>query len=240
MDGVRIYFEIELNEKEILADGYNQSDLKLMYGYMDEAFAAHDCYLEQIEDKKRIYTRNVDNKDMGYLWMAANLIEKKNWFEKYACHYMFHLHDEDYSWSDAEEDWLEEIRLRRSYRLGVYEIVSDMKKIYGDNPEGFFMETSGCCDNVKRLLSETSYQMIEEDEFILCHKKDFSDYQEGMRLISVSLERCEMAGIASLICLMQKNEIPDSVMIAFLKNTEDKKLAVQKLIKLLGKTKKKI
>lgn len=70
------------------------------------------------------------------------------------------------------------------------------------------------------------------------HKKDFDDYKDGMRLLSVSLDRYKMVGIASLICLMQREELPDSVMVAFLKNAEDKKTAVRKLTKLLRKTKR--
>ena len=167
MDGVHIYFEIQLNEEEILADGFEMSELQLMYDYMDDAFEAHDCHLEKIDGKKRTYTRDVNDKDLGYLCMAAGMVEKKNWFEKYACHYMFYIHDEEDSESDAEEDWLEDIRIRRSYRAGVQEIISDMKTVYGDNPERFFKESSECSETVKRLLSETSYRIREEDEFIL-------------------------------------------------------------------------
>ena len=43
-----------------------------------------------------------------------------------------------------------------------------------------------------------------------------------MHLISVSFDRYETIGIAALIILMQKNELPDSVVVAFLKHTDDK------------------
>ena len=91
MDGVRIYFEIQLDEEAILADGYDHSDLAIMHDYMDEAFEANDCHLEKIDDKKRIYTRDVDDKD---------------------------------------------------------------------------------------LLAGTSYHVLEEEKFILCHEKDLGDYEE--------------------------------------------------------------
>lgn len=41
-------------------------------------------------------------------------------------------------------------------------------------------------------------------------------------MISVSFDRYETIGIAALIILMQKNELPDSVVVAFLKHTDDK------------------
>ena len=238
MEGVHIYFEIQLDEDRILADG--PYDLDQMYTFMDEAFAAHDCCLEKTDGKKRIYTRNIDNKDLGYLMMAASIVEKTNWFEEYACHYMLYIYDEENDELDTEENWLVEcdILLRRSLRTKAKEIITDMMKTYGDAPHQFFRETSGCSDTVKRLLSATSYQSIEEDGFILYHRKDFGDYQSGLRLISVSLDRCEMAGIASLICLMQKNQLPDSVMVAFLKNTDEKRQGIQKLVKLVRKAKR--
>lgn len=91
-------------------------------------------------------------------------------FEAHDCHlekidgkkrtYTRDVDDKDLE-SDAEEDWLEDIRIRRSHRAGVQEIISDMKNVYGDNPEYFLEESSECSDIVKRLLSETPYQIRE-------------------------------------------------------------------------------
>ncbi len=238
MEGVHIYFEIQLDEEQILADGFY--DLEQMYAFMDETFAAYDCCLEKIDGKKRVYTRNVDNKDLARLMMSASTVEETNWFEKYASHYMLYIYDEEEGEMDTEEDWLGErdILLRRRFRTSIKEIVTDMRKAYEDVPYQFFQEASGCSDVIKRLLSDTGYQFIEEEEFILFHKKDFCDYKTSMRLISVSIDRCEMAGIAALICLMQKNELSDSVMVAFLKNTDDKRQGIKKLVKLLKKAKR--
>ena len=147
-------------------------------------------------------------------------------FEAHDCHlekidgkkrtYTRDVDDKDLE-SDAEEDWLEDIRIRRSYREGVQAIVTDMKNAYGDTPEQFFKQASGCSAVVKDLLAGTSYHVLEEEEFILCHKKDLGDYKEDMSLFSVSLDRCETVGIATLVCLIQKNQFPDSVIVAFMK-----------------------
>ena len=221
--GKQLIYEIALDEERILEDGIY--DLEAIYACMDEAFAVNDCILAKIDGKKRLYTRDKDNKDLEKLWFAIAMFEDTYWFEKYVCHYMLYPNDE------AEEDWLEEcgILLRRSFRASVREIINDMKEVCGTVPH---------CDAIKKLLWDTSYKCIEEDGFLLFHKKDFSDYKTGMRLMSVSLERCEMAGMASLICLMQKGMLSDSVMVAFLKNTDEKRQAIQKLVKLLKKAKK--
>ena len=221
--GKQLIYEIALDEERILADGIY--DLDAIYACMDEAFAVNDCILYKIDGKKRIYTRNEDNKDLENLWLAVAMFEYTYWFEKYACHYMFYPNDE------AEEDWLEEcgILLRRSFRAGVRDIVKSMEGMCGAVPNG---------EAIKEFLSDTSYRCIEEDGFLLFHKKDFSDYKSGMRLVSVRLEHCEKAGIAAIICLMKKQELPDPVMIAFLKNTDEKRQAIHNLVKLLKKTKK--
>lgn len=87
--------------------------------------------------------------------MGASIVEKTNWFEKYACHYMLYIYDEENGEFDAEEDWLEEgdILLRRAFRDRTKEIIINMKKVYEDNLQQFFKETFGCSDAVKRLLS---------------------------------------------------------------------------------------
>lgn len=53
MEGVHIYFEIALNEEEILADGYEPADIKLMYDFMDDAFTGYkrmsfSCFTKRI------------------------------------------------------------------------------------------------------------------------------------------------------------------------------------------------
>ena len=221
--GKQLYYEIAMDEERILADGIY--DLEAIYACMDEAFTINDCILAKIDGKKRIYTRNKDNKDLEKLWLAVGMFDETYWFEKYACHYMFYPMDE------AEEDWLEEcgILLRRSIRDKVRELVNDMKEV---------SNTVQYSDVIKKFLVETSYQCTETDDFLLFHQKDFVDYKTGMRLMSVSLEQCEKAQIASLICLMQKNELPDSIMVAFLKNPDEKKQGIKNLVKLLKKTKK--
>lgn len=237
MEGVHIYFEIQLDEERILADG---NDVEWMYDFMDEAFAENDCYLEKIDGKKRVYARDKDNKDMGCLFLGVNEVQYANWFEDYACHFKFYIYDKEKGEMDTEEDWLEEggFLQRRSFRAGVKEIITDMKKLRGDGPKRTFGEISDCSDAVKGLLVDTSYQCIEEDGFILFHRKDFCEYRDGMRLFSIRLERCEMPGIASLIYLMRNNDLPDSAVVAFLKPTEDNGQSVQRLIKLLRKAKK--
>ncbi len=239
VEGVHIYFEIELDEEQILAER-SHDDLELMYAFMDDTFEAYDCQLERIDGKKRIYTRDVDNKDLGCLMMGASAVEKTIWFEKYACYYKLYIYDEEEGEMDTEENWLGErdILLRRSFRAGVQEIVTEMRKAYGDFTHTFFREPSGCSDAIKSFLSDAGYRFIEEDEFLLFHKKDLCEYRTGMRLISVRMERLEMPGITALICLMQKNELPDSVVVAFLKNTEEERQEIQKLVKLLKKAKK--
>ena len=219
--GKQIYFEIELDEEQILADGIY--DLEKIYADMDEAFAVYDCVRGKKDGKKRIYTRNKDNKDLERLFMAVRMFDRTGWFERYACHYMLYVYDE------AEEDCLEEcgILLRRNFRTRVKEIISDMEKVPGDVPYD---------DTIKKFLLDTSYQCIEEDEFILFCKKDFANYDTGVRLMSVSLDRCQTVGIAALICLMQKNELPDSVIVAFLKHADEKRQGIHKLVKLLKKT----
>jgi len=47
-----------------------------------------------------------------------------------------------------------------------------------------------------------------------------------------------MAGITSLIYLMQKEKLPDSVVVAFLKSSDEKKQEIQKLVKLLRRAKR--
>ena len=84
--GKQIYYEIALDEERILTDGIY--DLEAIYACMDEAFAVNDCILEEIDGKKRIYTRNKDNKDIEILWCAVGMCAETYWFEKYACHYM--------------------------------------------------------------------------------------------------------------------------------------------------------
>lgn len=221
--GDALYYEIALNEEQILEDGIY--DLSKIYDYMDEVFSANDCWLAGIEGRKRIYTRDKDAKDLQCLWMAVNAFDETRWFEKYACHYMFYPCDEE------EEDWLEgsHIPLRRALRSGAEKIITNMKAMNG------ILRSSNV---VKYLLSDTSYKSIEEDEFILFHQKDLNDYQTGVRLITVSLEPCKIAVIASLICLMQKNEFPDTVVVAFLKDTGKRENGIQKLVKLLKKTKR--
>jgi len=235
MKGVHLYFEIELDEERILADG---NDVKWMYDFMDEAFAENDCYLEKIDGNMRVYARDKDNKDMGCLFMGVNKIQYANWFEDYACHFKFYIYDKETGEMDTEEDWLGGFRRRRGFRTGVKDMIADMKKLRDDDTNRTFWETSACSDAIKTFLTDTSYQCVEEEGFLLFHRKDFTEYRDEMRLFSVRLDRCEMPGIAALIHLMQNNELADSVMVAFLKPTEDKGQAVQRLVKLLRKAKK--
>ena len=88
MEGVHLYFEIQLDEERILADGH---EVKWMYDFMDEAFAENDCYLEKVEGNMRVYARDKDNKDMGCLFMGVNEIQYENWFEQYVCHFKFYI-----------------------------------------------------------------------------------------------------------------------------------------------------
>lgn len=224
MEGVHIYFEMQLDEEQILAD--NIYNLEKIYEYMDEVFRVHDCYLEKIEGKKRVYSRDVDNKDLGYLMMSASIIEKTNWFEQYANYYMLFIYDTEEEEMDTEEDWLEgrDILQRRMFRAGVRNIMNCMT----ENHEEF----------IKLYFEDDSYHCIEENEFLLFHKKGFSDYKTGVRLISVELEESKKAEIASLLYLMKNNELPNSVMVAFLKKGYEKKNGIQKLVRLVKKTKR--
>lgn len=216
--GEGLYFEIAFNEKKILEDGIY--DLDKIYNCLDEVFARNDCILASIDGPMRTYTRNKDDMDLQCLFFAVSAFRKTDWFEEYVSHFMFYPFDE------MEEDWLVGggIHLRRNFRLRAKEIISSMKNDY--------------VDSVKEMLEDTPYLCTETDDFILFHRNSFDDYTTGLRLISVGLEECKMPGIASLICLMQDDELPASVMVAFMKNTNDKRQGIQNLVKLLKKTKR--
>lgn len=91
---------------------------------------------------------------------------------------------------------------------------------------------------LRRSLGVPQKTIKKDRGFILFHKKDLCDHRDGLRLICVSLERRTVPAVASTVCLMQKNELPDSAVVAFLKNTGDKKKNVHKLLKFLRKAKK--
>ena len=219
-----VCYEIALDEERIVEDGIYS--LEKMYAFMDKAFEMNDCRLEKIDGNMRVYVRSVDNKDLQCMWMAVKMFEESEWFETYACRYMFYIYDTENGEIEEEEDWLEEcgILKRRGFREHVKEITDNMKYVHEDV--------------TRELLKKASYQCIETDAFILYHKKSFDDYKKEMCLISVSLEQHEMTQVAALISLMQKNELSDSVGIAFLKPEKGKREGVKSLVKLLKKAQK--
>lgn len=219
-----VCYEIELDEGKIIEDGIYS--LEKIYAFMDKAFEVNDCSLEKTDGNMRVYVRSVDNKDLQCMWMAVKQFDESEWFENYACRYMFYIYDTEDGEIEEEEDWLVEcgILKRRGFRERVKEITNKM--IFVDE------------DVTKELLKQSSYQCIETEDFILYHKKSMDNYKNEMFLISVSLEQHEMTPVAALICLMQMNELTDSVVIAFLKRTKGKREGVQSLVKLLKKAKK--
>lgn len=264
MDDVNIYFEMQLDEERILADGVYYLDR--LYNRMDEIFAMRECKLEKIDGTKRIYTRHKDKHDFEYLIMCARKIEYTHWFEEYACHYMFYIYDEGEL--DTEENWLEEgdFLQRRNLISGVENILSQMNRIYRADTSLSISEALKRRDTIKNLLQNTDYQCMEEHNFILFHKKNLCDYKENMRLISANLDvdckivegkkangtyenvRCghhflrgtydNTIVIAALICLMLKNELPDSAVVAFTLDTERTAQGINQLVRLLKKSKR--
>lgn len=101
-----VCYEIAIDEERIVEDGIYS--LEKMYAFMDKAFEMNDCRLEKIDGNMRVYVRSVDNKDLQCMWMAVKMFEESEWFETYACRYMFYIYDTENGEIEEEEDWLEE------------------------------------------------------------------------------------------------------------------------------------
>lgn len=124
--------------------------------------------------------------------------------------------------------------MRREFRAGAEKIIYNIREWYRDSHYRYV----DASNRIKDCLVDTAYQCTEDDYFLLFHKKALDDYQDGVRVISVSIDKCEIAGMASLIYLMQRNEFPDSLIVAFLKENGEKRQGIQNLVKLLKKTKR--